>query len=239
LPQDVCLQTSSITQQQHTAASHSSITQQHHTAVACTAPARGAAGPAADSYYTRTIQRHYGAIAMPSNQPGRFHIRKVAVCGAGVMGAQIAAHCVNAGVPVLLYDLPSKDGDPRGMARKAIAQLAKASPAPLGAPELAALIVPAGYDTDMAQLAECDLVIEAIAERLDWKHDLYQKLAPAIRPDAILASNTSGLSIEALAGALPQALRSRFCGVHFFNPPRYMPLVELIATAGTGPGLLD
>ncbi len=184
---------------------------------------------------------------MQSSQPGlssasdaaRFHIRKVAVCGAGVMGAQIAAHCVNAGVPVVLFDLPAKEGDKSGIAKQAIKQLAKLNPAPLGSPELAALITPANYEDHLALLNECDLVIEAIAERLDWKRDLYLKLAPALKPDAIIASNTSGLSITALSDALPEALRHRFCGVHFFNPPRYMTLVELIPTAETEPRLLD
>src|SRR3546814_32168 len=88
-------------------------------------------------------------------------------------------------------------------------------------------------------LSECDLVIEAIAERMDWKTGLYEKLAPAIKHDAIIASNTSGLSITQLSQALPPALRHRFCGVHFFNPPRYMTLVELIPTADTEPRLLD
>ncbi len=176
---------------------------------------------------------------MQLNQSVRFHVRKVAVCGAGVMGAQIAAHCVNAGVPVVLFDLAAKQGDKNGIAKRAIDQLRKLKPAPLGTPELADLITPANYDDDLLRLAECDLVIEAIAERLDWKRDLYQKLAPAIRPDAIVASNTSGLSITQLAQALPETLRHRFCGVHFFNPPRYMTLVELIPTADTQPQLLD
>jgi len=176
---------------------------------------------------------------MQASQSGQFHIRKVAVCGAGVMGAQIAAHCVNAGVPVVLFDLPAKQGDPNGNVLKSIAQLRKAKPAPLGTPELADLITAANYQTDLHRLAECDLVIEAIAERLDWKLDLYEQLAPAIKPGAIVASNTSGLSITQLAQALPESLRARFCGVHFFNPPRYMPLVELIPTTDTQPALLD
>src|SRR5690606_753845 len=117
---------------------------------------------------------------MQTSHSGQFHIRKVAVCGAGVMGAQIAAHCVNAGVPVVLFDLPAQQGDPNGIVHKAIAMLRKASPAPLGAPALADLIEPANYQDDLHRLAECDLVIEAIAERMDWKRDLYKKLAPAI-----------------------------------------------------------
>lgn len=155
------------------------------------------------------------------------------------MGAQIAAHCVNAGVPVVLFDLPAKEGDKSGIAKRAIAGLKKMNPAPLGSPALADAITPANYDDDMHRLAECDLVIEAIAERMDWKLDLYKKLAPFIKPGAIIASNTSGLSITALSQALPEALRHRFSGVHFFNPPRYMPLVELIPTADTTPALVD
>ncbi len=166
-------------------------------------------------------------------------IRKVAVCGAGVMGAQIAAHCVNAGIPVVLFDLAAKQGPKNGIVHKAIAQLKKLNPAPLGSPELADFITPANYDDDLHLLADCDLLIEAIAERLDWKQDLYRKLAPALQAHTIIASNTSGLSITSLAQVLPEQLRHRFCGVHFFNPPRYMNLVELIPTTATEPALLD
>ncbi len=95
------------------------------------------------------------------------------------------------------------------------------------------------YDEHLALLADCDLVIEAIAERLDWKLDLYAKIAPHLNPRAIVASNTSGLSINAMAEALPAALRARFCGIHFFNPPRYMHLVELIPDRATDPAVLD
>src|SRR5690606_5489136 len=89
------------------------------------------------------------------------------------------------------------------------------------------------------RLAECDLVIEAIAERIDWKHDLYRTVAPALAPHAILATNTSGLSIARLGEGLDAELQSRFCGVHFFNPPRYMPLVELIPGSATRADILD
>ncbi|MFN7642434.1 MAG: 3-hydroxyacyl-CoA dehydrogenase/enoyl-CoA hydratase family protein [Burkholderiales bacterium] len=168
-----------------------------------------------------------------------FIVRKVAVLGAGVMGAQIAAHLVNAKVDVMLYDLPAKDGDKSAIAKKAIEGLKKLSPAPLGHPELAAFIVPANYEDDLAALGGCDLVIEAIAERMDWKHDLYRKVAPALGAHAIFASNTSGLSIGGLSEGFDAALEKRFCGVHFFNPPRYMHLVELIATPSTDPLILD
>ncbi len=167
-------------------------------------------------------------------------IRKVAVLGAGVMGAQIAAHCVNARVPVLLFDLPDdKSPDRNGIALRAIENLGRLNPAPLGLKEDAQFLEPANYDQHLARLSECDLVIEAIAERMDWKLDLYRKIAPHIAPSAILASNTSGLSVNHLAEPLDAGLRKRFCGVHFFNPPRYMHLVELIPAAATTPGVVD
>ena len=168
-----------------------------------------------------------------------FIVRKVAVLGAGVMGAQIAAHLVNAKVDVVLFDLPAKEGPKNGIAMKAIEGLKKLNPAPLGHPSLAAFIRPANYDDDLALLAGCDLVIEAIAERMDWKHDLYAKVAPHLGADAIFATNTSGLSIARLAEGFDAGLRGRFCGVHFFNPPRYMHLVELIATPSTQPEIVD
>ena len=166
-------------------------------------------------------------------------VRRAAVLGAGVMGAQIAAHLTNAGVDTVLFDLAAKEGDPNGIVRKAIANLGKLSPAPLADRALAARIVPANYDSDLALLGECDLVIEAIAERMDWKQDLYRKVGPHIAPHAVLASNTSGLGINKLADVLPDELKPRFCGVHFFNPPRYMHLAELIPARGTDKAVLE
>ena len=169
----------------------------------------------------------------------RFQVRKVAVLGAGVMGAQIAAHLVNCKVPVVLFDLAAKEGAKNGIVSKAVEGLKKLKPAPLGVPEDSGLIEQANYEEHLAKLGECDLVIEAIAERMDWKRELYQRIAPALAPHAIVASNTSGLSITKMAEALPEAIKPRFCGIHFFNPPRYMALVELIATPGTEPDVLD
>jgi 3-hydroxyacyl-CoA dehydrogenase len=169
----------------------------------------------------------------------RFNVRKVAVLGAGVMGAQIAAQLVNCKVPVVLFDLPAKEGPKSGIALRAVENLKKLKPAPLGVVADAALIQTANYEEHLHLLAECDLVIEAIAERMDWKLDLYQKIAPALNPAAIVASNTSGLSITKLSAALPESIRPRFCGIHFFNPPRYMSLVELIPTPTTEPEILD
>ena len=166
-------------------------------------------------------------------------IRKAAVLGAGVMGAQIAAHLTNAGVETVLFDLAAKEGPKSGIALKAIDNLKKLSPAPLAVKDFAAVIIPANYDEHLALLADVDLVIEAIAERMDWKLDLYKKIAPHVSATAVLASNTSGLSINELASALPEEMRHRFTGVHFFNPPRYMHLVELIPTRLTEKSVLE
>ena len=169
----------------------------------------------------------------------RFQVKKVAVLGAGVMGAQIAAHLVNCRVPVVLFDLAAREGPKNGIVSKAIEGLKKLKPAPLGVAGDASLIQQANYEEHMDVLKECDLIIEAIAERMDWKTELYQKIAPYIAPSAIVASNTSGLSITTLSQALPEAIKPRFCGIHFFNPPRYMALVELINTPTTEAAVLD
>lgn len=166
-------------------------------------------------------------------------VRKAAVLGAGVMGAQIAAHLVNANVDTVLFDLPAKDGDANGIVNKAIANLGKLSPSPLALKSRATSLTAANYEQHLPLLTHCDLIIEAIAERMDWKLDLYRKIAPYIAEHAIVASNTSGLSINAMAEALPEAVRPRFCGVHFFNPPRYMHLAELIGCKDTDQRVLQ
>src|SRR5206468_10560557 len=107
----------------------------------------------------------------------RFQVEKVAVLGAGVMGAQIAAHLVNVKVPVVLFDLPAKEGPKNGVVSKAVEGLKKLKPAPLGVADDAVLIQQANYEEHMEQLRDCDLIIEAIAERMDWKLDLYKKIA--------------------------------------------------------------
>jgi len=171
-------------------------------------------------------------------------IKKVAILGAGVMGAQIAAQCINVGLPVILFDLPSKSDDGKtvnknAIALKAIENLKKLKPAPLGLAVDANLIIAANYEDDLGLLADCDLIIEAIAERLDWKHALYEKVGPHIPAHALFATNTSGLPIGELAKGFSGDLKQRFCGVHFFNPPRYMHLLELIPASDTDPAVLD
>ncbi|RFF26346.1 MULTISPECIES: 3-hydroxyacyl-CoA dehydrogenase/enoyl-CoA hydratase family protein [unclassified Wenzhouxiangella] len=169
----------------------------------------------------------------------KLKVRRAAVLGAGVMGAQIAAHLTAAGIPVDLFDLPSDEGDRNQLAEKGRQGLLKLKPAPLASKDLVEFIRPLNFADDLDKLADCDFIIEAVAERMDIKRDLYGKLAPHVRDDAIFASNTSGLSITELSKELPEKLRGRFCGVHFFNPPRYMHLVELIPHAGTDDNVLD
>ncbi|MBA4143401.1 MAG: 3-hydroxyacyl-CoA dehydrogenase/enoyl-CoA hydratase family protein [Nitrosospira sp.] len=166
-------------------------------------------------------------------------VRKAAVLGAGVMGAQIAAHLVNASVETMLFELSAEQGDPIATVAKAVENLKKQDPAPLSVPGKATSILPANYAQHLELLKNCDIVIEAIAERMDWKSELYKKIAPHLAEHAIFASNTSGLSINELAMAFPENLRRRFCGIHFFNPPRYMHLAELIACAESDTVMLD
>src|SRR5512140_588514 len=136
--------------------------------------------------------------------PERILIRKAAVLGAGVMGAQIAAHLANANVKPILFDLPAKEGkDKSAIANKAIEAMKKQNPAPYATAAIAGQIQAANYDEHLELLKGCDLVIEAISERMDWKKDLYAKVGPYIAPHAIFASNTSGLSITELSKTLP------------------------------------
>jgi 3-hydroxyacyl-CoA dehydrogenase len=157
-------------------------------------------------------------------------IRKAAVLGAGTMGARIAAHLANAGVPVVLLDLASAGGAPSAIAVQALENLKKSKPAAFFDPGLAARITPGNFDDDMGLLAGCDWVIEAVTENLEIKQALIEKAAPHLKPDAILTTNTSGLPVSSIAAVLPEELRHRWFGTHFFNPPRYMRLVEIIPT---------
>src|SRR6202171_3785611 len=192
-----------------------------------------------------TLQRPPSAARGESNEArsaqdsGRFVVRQAAVLGAGVMGAQIAAHLANANVKPILFELAAEGKDKNANVTKALDGLTKLNPSPLATASVVKQITPANYDENLAWLKDCDLVIEAISKRMDWKKSLFEKIAPHIGPNAIFASNTSGLSITELSKTLPAALRKRFCGIHFFNPPRYMRLVEIIPTAETDPAILD
>ncbi len=162
--------------------------------------------------------------------------RKIAVLGSGTMGAQIAAHFANAGYSVDLFDL-KKDGTNLSAAGKA--RLSKLDPAPLASTSFADFIFPCNFEEGLARLKEADLIIEAISEEVQLKADLYQKIAPYLNDHVCLATNTSGLSITTLAKTLPASLQSRFLGMHFFNPPRYLALIELVPHAQTDAALMD
>lgn len=167
------------------------------------------------------------------------HIKTAAVLGAGVMGAQIAAHLLNAGIKPILFDLAGKEGPRSALSSNAIENLKKLKPAPIDQIKLLDLMVAANYEDDLELLRSCDLIIEAISERMDWKVDLYKKIAPFLTDNVVFATNTSGLSINELASALPEKVRARFFGIHFFNPPRYMTLVELIPHKTTDLKLME
>lgn len=167
-------------------------------------------------------------------------IRKVAVLGAGTMGSRIAAHIANVGVPVVLLDIvppgtregaskPERDR----FALSALEGVKKAKPAAFYTNDAARLVRPGNFEDDMAQIADCDWIVEAVAEDLAIKHALYAALLQHRREDAIVTTNTSGLPIASLAEALPVEVRRLFFGTHFFNPPRYMRLLEAIPLAET------
>ena len=160
-----------------------------------------------------------------------FIVKKVAVLGAGVMGAQIAAHCINARVPVVLFDLPAKEGPKNGIVQRAIENLKKLSPAPLGNKDDAALIQVANYEDDLAVLEGCDLIIEAVFESRDLKAKVTQEAEPQLAPGGFFASNTSTLPIGGLATASGRP--EKFVGIHFFSPVDKMKLVEIVRGLAT------
>ena len=173
----------------------------------------------------------------PSAAALPFLIRRAAVLGAGTMGSRIAAHLANAGIPTLLLDLVPKDKGAQPLAKAAIAALAKAKPAALYHPALAALITPGNFDDDLPKLSDCDWVIEAVAENLAIKSDLLNRVVPHLAPQTLLTTNTSGLPVRQIAASLASP-RDRFFGTHFFNPPRFMRLLEVISAPETDPAVV-
>ena len=155
------------------------------------------------------------------------NFEKVAVLGAGVMGAQIAGHFANAGIKALLFDINQE------LAQKGVDGLTKQKPAPLYKPKNADLVSACNYNDHVEKLKDVDLVIEAVAERLDIKHAVYNNIVPHLKESVILTSNTSGIPLEDLTKVLPDNLKKRFMITHFFNPPRYMHLLELVKGPNT------
>ena len=177
-------------------------------------------------------------------------IANAAVLGAGTMGAQIAAHLANAGVPTLLLDIPPKellpDEQAKGLtlesslvrnriARNGFEAARKAKPAAFFTPEFASLVSVGNFDDDLTKLKDCDLIIEAVVENLNIKRSLYERVEQHRKPGSIVASNTSGIPIQLLAEGRSEDFKQHFLGVHFFNPPRYLHLVEIIRTEWTMP----
>jgi 3-hydroxyacyl-CoA dehydrogenase len=194
-------------------------------------------------------------VSEPSGQkPGTSEIRRVAVLGAGTMGAAIAAHAVNAGLDVDLLDiapteltererersLALEDREVRDrVVRAGFERMTKARPAALATPELAARIRLGNFEDDFDRVGEADWIVEAIVERLEPKQDVMARVEKTARPDAVVSSNTSGIPLSAIATGRSEEFRRRFLGTHFFNPPRYLKLVELIPLADTDPALLE
>src|SRR5438876_248619 len=164
-------------------------------------------------------------------------VKKAAVLGAGTMGAQIAAHLANAGIPTLLLDIVPRDddGDRNRIARAGFEAAKKSKPAAFFTADLAALVSIGNFEDDLAKLKACELIIEAVVENLAIKRQLYEKVEQHRRPGAVIASNTSGIPLKQLAKGRSEDFRAHFLGMHFFNPPRYMHLVELIRTEWTKP----
>ncbi len=176
-------------------------------------------------------------------------IQRAAVLGSGVMGSALAAHLANAGIPTVLLDIVPPDGSGvkgeaasreyrDAFARAGLERAIKGKPAAFFTRERARRVTTGNLEDDLALLKDCDWILEAVLERLDIKKTLFEKIAPFVHERAIVTSNTSGLSIADMAAAMPDALRPRFLGTHFFNPPRYLHLLELIPHAGTDPAVL-
>ncbi|MFY9622534.1 MAG: 3-hydroxyacyl-CoA dehydrogenase NAD-binding domain-containing protein [Pyrinomonadaceae bacterium] len=176
-------------------------------------------------------------------------VKKAAVLGAGTMGAQIAAHLANAGIPTVLLDIAPQDAssgsseaetrplgrvhDQNAIARAGYEAAKKAKPAAFFTADGASLITVGNFEDDLPKLKDCDVIIEAVVENLEIKRSLYEKVEQHRKPGSVIASNTSGIPLKLLAEGRSDDFRAHFLGMHFFNPPRYMHLVELIPTKGT------
>ena len=168
------------------------------------------------------------------------NIRKVAVLGSGVMGSRIACHFANVGCEVLLLDIPPKEGNDRNaVANEHLAFALKSNPSPIYDKRFAKRITTGNFDDDLAKIKDCDWIIEVVIERLDIKQQLLAKVDQVRTPGTLITTNTSGIPIHAIAEGRSDDFRRHFCGTHFFNPPRYLPLLELIPGPDTDPAVID
>lgn len=168
------------------------------------------------------------------------HIRKAAVIGSGVMGSGIAAHLANVGIPSILLDIVPENAENRNvLSENAIQKLVKQKPAPLASKQNTALITGGNLEDDLTQLAEADWIIEVVLENLDVKKKVFEAVDRYRKPGSIISSNTSGISVEAMKEGRSDDFKKHFLGTHFFNPPRYLKLLELIPTSHTLPEVID
>src|SRR5206468_8983313 len=169
-------------------------------------------------------------------------IHKVAILGAGTMGSRIAAHLANAGVPSFLLDIVPAGADARARNKIAMAGLdaaRKAKPAAFFEPSLASLVTPGNFEDDLPRVAEGDWIIEAVVEDLEIKRTLLKKVEALRKPGTIVTTNTSGLPVGRIAEGFSEDFRRSWFGTHFFNPPRYMRLLEIIPTPDTDPAAIE
>ena len=166
-------------------------------------------------------------------------IKRVAVLGSGVMGSRIACHLAQTGSEVLLLDLPTQDGPRNGIAAGHLKTALKSNPSPIYSKRFAKRIETGNFDDDLERLGECDWIIEVIVERLDIKQQLFERIEAVRKPGTLITSNTSGIPINQLSAGRSEDFQQHFCGTHFFNPPRYLPLLEIIPGPRTKPEILD
>lgn len=166
-------------------------------------------------------------------------INKVAVLGSGIMGSRIACHFANIGVEVLLLDIPSKEGNKNGIVNKALETAVKTNPSPVYTKSVVNKITTGNFEDDMKKISAYDWVIEVVVENLDIKKNVFEQVEQYRKPGSIISSNTSGIPIHMMAEGRSEDFKANFCGTHFFNPPRYLRLLEIIPTSYTNPELVD
>ena len=166
-------------------------------------------------------------------------IKRVAVLGSGVMGSRIACHLAQTGSEVLLLDLPAKEGHRNSTAAGHLKAALKSNPSPIYSKRFAKRIQVGNFEDDLKALGECDWIIEVIVERLDIKQQLFERIETVRKPGTLITSNTSGIPIQQLSEGRSDDFQAHFCGTHFFNPPRYLPLLEIIPGPNTKPEVLD
>jgi len=185
---------------------------------------------------TSTVEAHPQAQTVAGHKP----FRTAAVLGAGTMGAQIAAHLANAGLQVYLLDIAPEDGtDNNAVVEKLFKAARQKKPDPFFTPKVAERITPGNFEDNFNWIGEVDWVIEAVVERLDVKLQVMQRIEAVAREDAVISTNTSGIPVHEIGQHNTEGFRKRLLGTHFFNPPRYLKLLELVPTADTDPDVLD